>query len=64
MLDEVFGLATLRAVIVMYCVEGMAAGAVNSPEGETEPSAGDTDHTTAVFEDPVTVALYCWVWPE
>ena len=28
---------------------------------ETVPTAGFTDHVTAVLDDPVTVATNCWV---
>ena len=29
---------------------------------ETVPTAGFKDQVTAVFDDPVTVAVNCWVW--
>jgi hypothetical protein len=34
-------------------------GAVNSPAVEIEPA--DADHVTAVFVEPVTVAVNCWL---
>jgi hypothetical protein len=29
---------------------------------ETVPTAGFTDQLTPVFDDPLTVAVNCWVW--
>ena len=29
---------------------------------ETVPTTGFMDQVTAVFDDPVTVAVNCWVW--
>jgi hypothetical protein len=29
---------------------------------ETVPTAGLKDQVTPVFDDPLTVALNCWVW--
>jgi hypothetical protein len=37
-------------------------GAVNIPELETEPA--EADQVTAVFVEPVTVAVNCWEPPE
>ena len=29
---------------------------------ETLPTAGLTDQATAVFDDPLIIAVNCWVW--
>jgi hypothetical protein len=51
--------ATLVAVTVTVCGLPSAAGAVYNPPLEIVPSAGLTDHVTAVFVVPVTVAVNC-----
>jgi hypothetical protein len=38
------------------------AGAVYRPAEEIVPTAGLSDHVTALLEVPPTVAVYCWVW--
>jgi hypothetical protein len=51
--------ATLVAVTATVCWEVMLAGAVYMPDEETEPTLGEMDQVTAVFEEPVTVAANC-----
>jgi hypothetical protein len=48
--------ATLVAVTVTVCGPLSAAGAVYSPPLEIVPTAGLTDHVTAVLLVPVTAA--------
>ena len=48
--------ATLVAVTVTVCGLLSVAGAVYSPPLETVPTAGLTDHVTAVLLVPVTAA--------
>jgi len=62
------GNAVLCAEIVTG-VTGAFAGAVYTPEVEIVPSEAEppatlfTSHVTVVVLDPVTVAVYCPVWP-
>ena len=51
--------ATLVAVTMTVCRLPSAAGAVYRPPLEIVPTAGLTDHVTAVFVIPVTVAVNC-----
>jgi len=51
------------AVTVTVWVAASEAGAVYKPPVEIEPTAGFSDHVTAVLVVPVTVAPSCWVWP-
>jgi hypothetical protein len=53
--------AALVAVTVTVCCELMEDGAVNNPLVEMLPTAGLTDHVTAVFVVPVRDAVNCWV---
>jgi hypothetical protein len=54
--------AALVAVTVTVCVEVMLEGAVYRPAAEIVPTFGVSDHVTAVFVVPVTVAVNCCVW--
>ena len=54
---------TLVAVTMTVCGLLSAAGAVYRPALEIVPTAGFTDHVTAVFVVPVTVAVNCCVCP-
>ncbi len=54
-------LTWLVAVTVTAVLE-VTAGAVKSPEVEIVPAVAD--QVTAVFVEPVTVAVNCWVPPE
>ena len=54
--------AALVAVTVTVCALEIEAGAVYRPVFETVPTAGFKDQVTAVFDDPLTVAVNCWVW--
>jgi hypothetical protein len=49
------------AVTVTVLLE-LTVGAVKSPEVEIDPAVAD--QVTAVFVEPVTVAVNCWVPPE
>jgi uncharacterized membrane protein len=51
--------ATLIAVTVTVCGLLTVAGAVYRPPLEIVPTAGITDHVTAVFVVPVTAAVNC-----
>jgi hypothetical protein len=51
--------ATLVAVTVTVCGLLSVAGAVYRPPLEIVPTAGFTDHVTAVFVVPVTAAVNC-----
>jgi hypothetical protein len=51
--------ATLVAVTVTVCGLPSVGGAEYRPPVETVPTAGLTDHVTAVFVVPVTAAAYC-----
>jgi hypothetical protein len=51
--------ATLVAVTVTVCGLLSVAGAVYRPPLEIIPTAGLTDHVTAVFVVPVTTAVNC-----
>ncbi len=51
-------LAWLVAVTVTFILE-VQVGAVNIPELEIEPP--EADQATAVFVEPVTVAVNCWI---
>jgi hypothetical protein len=51
--------ATLVAVTVTVCGLCNAVGAVYRPPLEIVPTAGLTDHVTAVFVIPVTAAVNC-----
>ena len=51
--------ATLVAVTVTVCGLPSVAGAEYRPPLEIVPTAGLTDHVTAVFVVPVTAAVYC-----
>ena len=51
--------ATLVAVTVTVCGLLSVAGAVYRPALEIVPTAGLTDHVTAVFVVPVTAAVNC-----
>ncbi len=51
-------LTWLVAVTVTFILEAQV-GAVNIPELEIEPP--EADQVTAVFVEPVTVAVNCWV---
>jgi hypothetical protein len=56
--------ATLWTVIVSACCEATEAGAVYNPPLLKVPTpVGLIDHVTALLLAPVTVAVYCWVWP-
>jgi hypothetical protein len=55
--------ATLVAVTVTVCGPLSAAGAEYRPLLEIVPTAGTTDHVTAVFAGPVTAAANCRVCP-
>jgi len=60
---DLVGSAELVAVTVTFCCDVTLLGAVYRPLCETEPTAGETDQVTAVFELPLTEALNCWVCP-
>jgi hypothetical protein len=51
--------AALVAVTVTVCGLPSVAGAVYSPPLEIVPTAGLTDHVTAVFVVPITAAVNC-----
>jgi hypothetical protein len=51
--------ATLAAVTVTVCGLPSVAGAEYRPPLEIVPTAGLTDHVTAVFVIPVTAAVNC-----
>ena len=51
--------ATLVAVTVTVCGLPSVAGAVYRPLLEIVPTAGLTDHVTAAFVAPATVAVNC-----
>ena len=51
--------ATLVAVTVTVCGLPSVAGAVYRPPLEIVPTAGLTDHVTAVFVVPVTATVNC-----
>ena len=51
--------ATLVAVSVTDVADETVAGAEYRPALEIVPTAGFTDHVTAVFVVPVTAAAYC-----
>ena len=51
--------ATLVAVTVTVCGLVSVAGAEYRPPPEIVPTAGLTDHVTAVFVVPITAAAYC-----
>jgi hypothetical protein len=51
--------ATLAAVTVTVCGLVSVAGAEYRPAFEIVPTAGLTDHVTAVFVVPVTAAVNC-----
>ena len=51
--------AALVAVTVTVCGLLSVAGAVYRPPLEIVPTAGLTDHVTAVFVVPVTAAVNC-----
>src|SRR4029079_7656609 len=54
--------ATLVAVTVTFCWDGIRAGAVYRPDDETPPTPpGLLAQVTAVLVVPVTVALNCCV---
>jgi hypothetical protein len=54
--------ATLVAVIVTVCADAIVAGAVYKPDDDTLPTPeGLRPHVTAVFEEPVTAAVNCWL---
>ena len=56
------GSATLVAVAVTVCCEVVFAGAVYKPEAEIAPTAGLTDHVTAVLPAAhATDAVNCCV---
>src|SRR6266852_1310134 len=62
-LADLFESAALVAVRVTVCAAGMEAGAVYSPDDVTEPvPTGLTVQVTAVFDEPVTMAVNCCVW--
>ena len=54
-------LAWLVALTVTVVFE-VTVGAVNSPDVEIDPALAD--HVTAVFVEPLTDAVNCWVPPE
>jgi hypothetical protein len=54
---ESVGLATLAAVTVTAVAAETTAGAVYTPDDETEPTGELSDHITAVLDRPVTVAV-------
>jgi len=58
---ELAVLAWLVALTVTEVVE-VTEGAVRSPEVEMDPA--EVDQVAAVFDDPLTVAVNCWVPPE
>ena len=58
---DLVGSCTLVAVTVTVCGLPSVAGAVYRPPLEIVPTAGLTDHVTAVFVVPVTVAVNCCV---
>jgi len=51
--------AALVAVTVTVCGLVSVAGAEYRPALEIVPTAGLTDHVTAIFVVPVTAAVYC-----
>jgi hypothetical protein len=51
--------ATLVAVTVTVCGLPSVAGAEYRPPLEIVPTAGLTDHVTAIFVVPVTAAVNC-----
>ena len=51
--------AALIAVTVTEVADETVAGAEYRPALEIVPTAGLTDHDTAVFVVPVTAAVYC-----
>jgi hypothetical protein len=53
---DLVGSCTLAAVTVTVCGLPSVPGAVYRPPLETLPTAGFTDHVTAVFVVPVTAA--------
>jgi hypothetical protein len=53
--------ATLVAVTITVCCTVMVAGAVYNPAVLMVPTLGFTLHVTAVFPNPVTVAVNCCV---
>src|SRR3954453_5292908 len=55
--------ATLVAFTVTVCALATAAGAVYNPVAEIVPTAGVTDHATAVLAVFITVAVNCCVCP-
>jgi hypothetical protein len=56
------GSATLVAMTETVTGLWMTCGATNTPELEMVPAAGVTDHVTAVFVEPETVALNWRDW--
>jgi len=60
---EIAELATDFAVTVTVCCVEILDGAVYRPDEEILPTAGLRDHVTEVFDEPETVAVYCWVCP-
>lgn len=56
-------LRPLVAVTVTVCGLPSVAGAEYRPSLEIVPTAGLTDHETAVLNEPATVAENCCVWP-
>ncbi len=57
------GSAAAVAVMVTVCFAVMVPGGVYRPEEDSAPTAGDSDHVTALFVLPVTLAVNCWVSP-
>lgn len=51
------GSAELVAMTATVCEELTDAGALYKPDVEIEPTAGETDQVTAVFVDPLTLAV-------
>ena len=48
--------------LTVTLVPEVTAGAVKSPEVEMDPALAD--QVTAVFVEPLTAAVNCWVAPE
>jgi len=59
---DLLALATLVAVTTTVCCEEMGVGGVYTPELLTVPTAGLTNHVTAVLLVFVTVGVNCWGW--
>lgn len=55
--------AALTAVTETVCGDATLAGGVYNPAAEIAPSCGEIDHETAVFDDPLTVAVNCCALP-